>query len=243
MEKKFHFIYKITNLINNRYYYGMHSTNNLDDGYFGSGKLIRLSVKKYGQINHKFEILEFLPNRELLKNREKEIITMNEISKKDCLNLVEGGHGGGKIWSEEHMKKFSKSGNKSFLEKMSNPYYRERFSNKMSEINKESYHKFSKGEKFVCNWEGRKHSEETKKKMSEDRKNKYGLGESNSNYGSKWMTKNGISKLISKNDIQTFVNDGWSFGRIVNKKTPYLRGFFINLLYLKSQRFLYSQQF
>ena len=51
--------------------------------------------------------------------------------------------------------------------------------------------------------------------MSEDRKNKYGLGESNSSYGSKWMTKNGISKKISKNDIQTFVNDGWSFGRIV----------------------------
>ena len=64
MEKKFHFIYKITNLINNRYYYGMHSTNNLEDGYFGSGKLIRLSIKKYGQNNHRFEILEFLPNRE-----------------------------------------------------------------------------------------------------------------------------------------------------------------------------------
>jgi len=215
MEKNFHFIYKITNLINNRYYYGMHSTNNLNDGYFGSGKLIRLSVKKYGLINHKFEILEFLPSREQLKNREKEIVTLNEISKKDCLNLVEGGQGGGKIWSEEHMKKFSKSGNESFLEKMSDPDYRESFSSKMCKINKESYHKFNKGQNFTFNWSGKKHSEETKKKLSEQRKNKYGIGETNSCYGSKWMTKNGVSKKVSKNDIHIFIDDGWSFGRLV----------------------------
>ena len=30
---KYHFLYKTTNLINNKYYYGMHSTNNLNDGW------------------------------------------------------------------------------------------------------------------------------------------------------------------------------------------------------------------
>lgn len=36
VRRKYHFIYKITRLDNNRYYIGMHSTDNLDDGYFGS---------------------------------------------------------------------------------------------------------------------------------------------------------------------------------------------------------------
>ena len=47
-KKKFHFIYKTTNLINSKYYIGMHSTSNLKDGYLGSGKYLRSSIKKYG---------------------------------------------------------------------------------------------------------------------------------------------------------------------------------------------------
>ena len=32
---KYHYLYKITNTINYKYYYGMHSTSDLDDGYLG----------------------------------------------------------------------------------------------------------------------------------------------------------------------------------------------------------------
>jgi hypothetical protein len=32
-QKKYNYIYKTTNLINNKFYIGMHSTDNLDDGY------------------------------------------------------------------------------------------------------------------------------------------------------------------------------------------------------------------
>ena len=31
-ERKYHYLYKITNLVNNKYYYGIHSTDNLEDG-------------------------------------------------------------------------------------------------------------------------------------------------------------------------------------------------------------------
>ena len=48
---KYHFLYKTTNLINNKYYYGMHSTYKLDDGYLGSGKRLRYSIRKYGKEN------------------------------------------------------------------------------------------------------------------------------------------------------------------------------------------------
>lgn len=90
-QKKYHFIYKTTNLINGKYYYGLHSTNNLDDGYLGSGRRLRYSINKYGKNNHKREILEFCNSRKELVDREKEIITLNEIAKKDCLNLIVGG--------------------------------------------------------------------------------------------------------------------------------------------------------
>nr|MDA3778656.1 hypothetical protein [Bacteroidales bacterium] len=93
-EKTYHFIYKTTNLLNGKYYYGMHSTNNLNDGYLGSGKRLRYSINKYGKENHKCEIIEFLLNRKLLKEREKEIVNLNEIAKIDCLNLKIGGEGG-----------------------------------------------------------------------------------------------------------------------------------------------------
>jgi hypothetical protein len=73
-EKKFHFIYKTTCLINGKYYIGMHSTNELNDGYIGSGKRLWYSVRKYGKENFKCEILEFLPDRELLAVRERELV-------------------------------------------------------------------------------------------------------------------------------------------------------------------------
>ena len=42
------FIYKTTNLINGKYYIGMHSTDNLEDVYIGSGKRLWFSIKNYG---------------------------------------------------------------------------------------------------------------------------------------------------------------------------------------------------
>ena len=62
--KKYHFIYKTMNLLSGRYYIGMHSTDELNDGYLGSGTLLRRSINKHGKENHSIEILEFLNSRE-----------------------------------------------------------------------------------------------------------------------------------------------------------------------------------
>ncbi len=89
--KKYHYIYKITNLLNSKYYIGMHSTNNLEDGYLGSGTYLRRSVKKHGKDNFRIEILHWRENREELSKLEKEIVTLDEIAKVECMNLKIGG--------------------------------------------------------------------------------------------------------------------------------------------------------
>ena len=89
--KKYHYIYKTTCNINSRFYIGLHSTNNLKDGYMGSGTNLRNSIKKYGKENHSVDVLEFLPNRQALKIRERELINDNTIDESLCMNLVVGG--------------------------------------------------------------------------------------------------------------------------------------------------------
>ena len=40
-QKKFIFIYKTTDLINDKIYIGVHGTNKLNDGYIGSGNSLK----------------------------------------------------------------------------------------------------------------------------------------------------------------------------------------------------------
>ena len=46
---KFHYIYKITNLVTGDIYVGQHTTSNLDDGYMGSGKILIRAIKNMEQ--------------------------------------------------------------------------------------------------------------------------------------------------------------------------------------------------
>lgn len=57
-------IYKTTNLVNGKIYIGQHKTQIIDDGYIGSGKLIRLAIEKYGIENFVREILELVQSKE-----------------------------------------------------------------------------------------------------------------------------------------------------------------------------------
>lgn len=92
-EYKYNFIYKITRE-DGKFYVGMHSTNNLNDGYMGSGKYIKSSIKKYGRDKHKLEILEFVETREILKIKERDMVTEEMLLDGKCMNLTTGGNGG-----------------------------------------------------------------------------------------------------------------------------------------------------
>jgi hypothetical protein len=88
--------------------------------------------------------------------------------------------------------------------------YREKVSKKASESNKirhqrgdiVSIHK-------LYSWSGKKHNSKTIEKMKSSKKG-HGVGESNSQYGSKWITNGKENKKI-KNDMELPQN--WWYGR------------------------------
>lgn len=212
-QKKYHFIYKTTNLLNNKFYIGMHSTDNLEDGYFGSGKVLRYSINKHGIENHKVEILEFLSSREELKNREAEIVNEELLANPLNMNLTFGGGDG---WyycnsSQEEIDKRCWQWVKAHSDKMSSdPTYKSKVSNSLSKAWKIRSENGEKpfGGKGNNAFLGKTHSEETKQKM---RKSK-NTGESNSQFGLRWIhnLELKISKKIKKVDPLPI---GWMEGR------------------------------
>jgi len=69
----------------------MHSTDKLDDGYLGSGKILTRSIRKYGKDKFVKEILEYCDDRKSLSEMEAEYITEIVVKDKLCMNLTQGG--------------------------------------------------------------------------------------------------------------------------------------------------------
>ena len=92
LQKKFYYIYKITNLINQKIYIGAHSTNDINDGYMGSGKGIKCAISKYGIANFQKEILEYFDNVDSMFLKEKEIVNEQFVKNKNTYNDVVGGN-------------------------------------------------------------------------------------------------------------------------------------------------------
>ena len=216
--RKFHYIYKITNTLNGKFYIGMHSTDNLEDGYFGSGKLLWRSINKHGKENHEMEILEHYFSREDLAAREKELVNKELLSNFKCLNIRLGGDaGGGWDTSNIDLTARAKTLNKIRSEKIKND---PNFAEVVSQSAKNAYNSALcnvdqmlklKEEKYGSSncWLGKKHSEDSKLKM---RKTK-NVGESNSQFGTCWINKDEVAKKIKKEDLQLWIDLGWSKGR------------------------------
>ena len=46
-----YYLYEIKNRVNGKIYVGVHRTENIEDGYMGSGKVILQAIEKYGLEN------------------------------------------------------------------------------------------------------------------------------------------------------------------------------------------------
>jgi hypothetical protein len=85
-------IYKITNKINNKIYVGFHKTDNINDGYMGSGKLIIKAIEKYGIDNFTKEILYSFDTKEEAEKCEAAIVDKHFTLREDTCNIAIGGN-------------------------------------------------------------------------------------------------------------------------------------------------------
>jgi hypothetical protein len=209
-QKNIHYLYKTTCNVTGRYYIGMHSTINLDDGYLGSGRRLRASIRKYGEENHTKEILGFFETRDLLVEAEKDIITEDMLGDEMCMNLMGGGNGG--CQDPEKQRKWIEAGNKASVKKF---YEDEEHRGKIIKTLIETTKKNHKEGKYKYDtFKGRKHSQETKDKMSQSSKGK-GIGENNSQYSTCWITKDSVNKKIKKSELPDYESEGWMKGRVL----------------------------
>lgn len=108
INRKYNYLYKITNKINGKIYIGVHRTDNLDDGYLGSGIIIKRAKEKYGIENFEKEILEYFDTYQDALNKERKIVNITFIEDSNNYNIKEGGYGNCK-WSTEGLKLLSES--------------------------------------------------------------------------------------------------------------------------------------
>lgn len=92
MKKKFNYVYIITNKINGKQYIGDHSTDNLNDYYFGSGKTALIpAIKKYGKKNFIKEILEFFNTKQEAFDAQEQYIKQYDTLSPNGYNISPKG--------------------------------------------------------------------------------------------------------------------------------------------------------
>lgn len=104
----FYIIYKTTNISNEKYYYGKHATDKIDDGYLGSGILIKAAVRKYGRASFVREIISFHLTIDEMNAAEASIITPEMLTDPQCYNLAKGGAGNHPFKNRTHLSRIPK---------------------------------------------------------------------------------------------------------------------------------------
>ena len=157
-------IYKTTNLLNGRFYIGKDKFNN--PNYLGSGKILSNAIKCYGKENFKKEILEHCETYEQMS--EREVFWINELNSiyPNGYNIASGGEGGDTISNHPNKNLIAENHSKWMLE--NNPTKNRKRSDEEIEKWRKSFGDKSLGENNPMH--GRTHAEESKKIMSETRK-------------------------------------------------------------------------
>lgn len=196
--KIYGYIYLTENLINHKKYIGQHKAECFDEKYYGSGKILKRAIKKYGLENFSCKIIQAcIDEKDLNESEEYWIKYYNATESEDFYNISSGGAGCrivGIKRSDECKLKHSIISKKQWA----NAEYKETMIKKLYEARKNS--------NYIV-------SDETRKKMSDAHKGKhnginnpmYGkIGELNPNYGKKRTVEE--KKLISEKAKERYKN-------------------------------------
>lgn len=209
----FYLIYQTTNLINGKVYIGKHQTKSLNDGYLGSGKLLKYAIQKYGEVSFQREILFCFESEEEMNDKEKELVTEDFCARKDNYNLCIGGQGGFSYINRVGLKPPTNH----------NQEVRDRISVGLTEYWQNDTHaekhvdraqrgrQTRKERGFVLTFSGKKHSKSSKAKMSAAARNK--TAEQNSQFGSMWITNGAENMKIKK---LAAIPEGFRKGRAIS---------------------------
>lgn len=202
----YYYLYRITNLINGKIYVGVHKTDNIDDGYMGSGLLIRRAIEKYGIENFEKNIIQYFNSAEEMFEAESQIVNEEFVADDSTYNLKEGGHGGWDYITKNHIYPNRDIGGR-IGGRIAGQIHAERMRNDI-EYRKQV---FDRTLRSVKPFKGQHHTPETKARIgAANSKNQ--LGSKNSNYGKMWIYNTYLkqSKCIPKGDP---IPEGWKRGR------------------------------
>lgn len=220
----YYLIYKITNTVNNKIYIGKHQTNNKDDNYMGSGKILKRSIEKYGIDKFKKEILFECDSLEEMNQKEADIVDEEFVARLDTYNIKLGGQGGWDFCNNNldiDYKERSINGNKKFQELLQNREYFCWYNKKLDIIcqSPEWIEKVKNGIYEKIKRDGffhksHKHTDESKAKIGKAN-SVHQKGEKNSNYGKCWIYNEELkeSKSIKKDELHFWIEKGWKKGR------------------------------
>ena len=197
-------IYQVTHLESGKCYIGKHQTENPNDGYMGSGQLIRRAVTKHGSSSFKKEVLHVFETESEMNAKEAELVTEEFCARDDTYNLCPGGNGG---WGYVNA---SDSNNKGW--KHNSLTRSHQINGGLKTKGKDKYNeafRLAGAKSFL----GKTHTDETKFQMSQSQAGKQ-LGKRNSQFGTIWIT-DGTSNRKIPNTNQ--IPNGWNLGRTTGK--------------------------
>lgn len=101
-KKIYYTVYKIINNINGKCYIGKHVTTDLDDGYFGSGVVLKKAIDKYRKCNFTKKYLHIFDNKADMDEKEKFLVDENFVKSDRTYNIALGGQGGCIVLTKGH---------------------------------------------------------------------------------------------------------------------------------------------
>lgn len=240
----FYYLYQIKNNLDSKIYVGVHQTKKLDDGYMGSGKVIRSAIHKHGVENFTKVILETFENAEAMYAKEAEIVDLEFLKRPDVYNICCGGSGGWDYLNNDsnlQRDKGSRGNIKMKFLRSTNPEWVKKKWLSQSIALKLAY---KTGNKISLGWSEsaikKAWSDEAREKRNQTFKEiKCQQGENNSQWGVKRISlyKEGIVKRIKVEEIEIYLLNGWMVNsevQLKNKETA--RNLKLTEKELKSQK-------